>query len=393
MSTNQHSAQQNQQINLLNVALRMLFHSRKKLIGMMVGATFSAFILMQQPGIYRGVIDRLVAQVQSMHEVDLWVMDKDAAAFEHPALFTASDLYRVRSVPGVEWAVQLYRFWFQLKHLKTNQNRTWELVGVDPSLLVGLPKELIAGKREHIHLANSIIIDGYSMKQLETDDQNTVQLGDNLLEGHHTWRVMGVTKPLRTYMTQPKLYMASNHIPGLAGRPSFILVKVKPNYAVDDVARKIHDLTHFDALTPLQFEQRTKVYFRKKTPIVINFVSVAILGFIIGLIVMWQIFSNFILTHLHQFGMLKMLGVSNQLLRRMVLFQASIIGWGGYVMGLLLTVVFGMIFYDTIVAFHLTWGIALLGALGSAVIIVLSSYFSILKVIRLDTVELCRDLN
>ena len=52
-----------------------------------------------------------------------------------------------------------------------------------------------------------------------------------------------------------------------------------------------------------------------------------------------------------------------------------------------------VIFHDTNIAFHLTWNIALLGALGTAVIIGLSSYFSTLKVLRLDTVDLCRDLN
>ena len=117
------------------------------------------------------------------------------------------------------------------------------------------------------------------------------------------------------------------------------------------------------------------------------------MGFIIGLIIMWQIFNNFILTHLHQFGMLKMLGVSNRALRNMVLFQAFITGGIGYLMGLILALLFGLIVHDTQIAFHLTWKIALLGALGTAVIIVLSSCFSIIKVFRMDTVDLCRDLN
>ena len=108
---------------------------------------------------------------------------------------------------------------------------------------------------------------------------------------------------------------------------------------------------------------------------------------------MWQIFNNFILTHIHQFGMLKMLGVSGSSLIKMVLFQASIIGGLGYMIGLGLTATFGVIFQDTTVAFHLTWQTILLGILGSSVIIVFSSYFGILRVLRLDTVELCRDTN
>ena len=138
---------------------------------------------------------------------------------------------------------------------------------------------------------------------------------------------------------------------------------------------------------------RANDYFRKKTPIVIAFVSIAIIGFIIGLVMMWQIFSNFVLTHIHQLGMLKMLGVSSSSLIKMVLFQATVTGGLGYIIGLLLTSSFGFIFHDTTVAFHLTWQIILLGALGSAVIVVFSSYFGISRVLRLDTVELCRDSN
>lgn len=371
----------------------MLVNSKKKFIGMVIGATFSAFILMQQPGIYKGVTDRLVSQVLSIEEADLWVMDPESFAFDHPMLLSPSDLYRVRSVPGVLWAGQLYRFWYQMKHIKTDQTRVWEMVGVDPETLMGLPKRMIAGARETIHHANSIIIDGYSLKQLETRAEGTLNIGDEMTEGRNTWVISGISKPLRTYMYQPKAYIASNHIPNVLNTPSFILVKIKPGYDIHKVAQEIHKITHLDALTPNQFADRAKDFFRKKTPIVINFISVAILGFIIGLIIMWQIFSNFILTHSHQFGMLKMLGISNGFLIKIVLFQASIIGWGGYLLGLFLTIIFGMLFYDTIVAFHLTLGIALLGALGSAIIIILASYFSILKVIQLDTVELCRDLN
>lgn len=68
--------------------------------------------------------------------------------------------------------------------------------------------------------------------------------------------------------------------------------------------------------------------------------------------------------------MLKMLGVSSSSLTHMVLFQASITGGLGYILGLALTALFGFIFHDSTVAFHLTWQIILLGALGSTIVIV-----------------------
>lgn len=383
----------NQLLSLLMVALKMLINSKKKFIGMVIGATFSAFIIMQQPSIYQGVTDRTVTQIRSITEADLWVMDKKSDTFEDPTHFTSMDIYRIRSIPGVASAVHVYRTWYQLKHLETNKTMDCELIGVDPKTLLGLPKTMIAGSRESIHHSNSIIIDGYSLKQFETKSKKTIHIGDKMVAGAHTWIVTGITKPLRTYSYHPKVYMASNHIPAVTQRQSFILVKIKPSANVHQIANEIHRITHYDALTTEQFAARSNKFFREKTPIVIGFILTAIVGFSIGLIMIWQIFSNFVLTHLHQFGMLKMLGVSNALLIKMVLFQAAITGGIGYIVGLILTILFGIVTNDTVIAFHITWQIILLGALGATLTVVFSSYFCILKVIRLDTVDLCRDLN
>lgn len=392
-STQGYSRNQIKHLNLLLIALKMLINSRKKFIGMVIGATFSAFILMQQPGIYKGVTDRLVAQIRAIQEVDLWVMDKKSSTFDQPTRFNAMDIYRIRSIANVLWATQIYRMWYPLKHLKTEKTMGWELIGVDPSTLIGLPKTMLAGDRSAIYHSNAVIIDGYSLKQYETATKKTIQLGDKMEGNHITWVVSGISKPLRTYSYEPKIYIASNHIPNVKDYSSFILVRVKNKKYIPQVAKEIQNITPYDALTPQEFANRAMHFFSNHTPIIINFISVAVLGFIIGLIMMWQIFSNFILTHLHQFGMLKMLGVPNSLLTKMVISQAAITGGAGYILGLLGTLIFGLIFYDTIIAFHLTWNIVLLGALGTIINIILSSYFGIRRVLRLDTVDLCRDLN
>ncbi|KTD12106.1 FtsX-like permease family protein [Legionella gratiana] len=380
-------------INLFSVALKMLVNSKRKFIGMVIGATFSSFIIMQQPGIYQGVTDRIVAPIRAITGIDLWVMGDTSFSFSDSLYFRPIDIYRIRSIPGVLWAKQLYRTWYTMIHTGTGKISNWELIGVDPDSLLGLPETMIAGARSTIHKTNSIIIDGYALKQFETPDGRTIQPGEKMIEGQNKFIVTAITKPLRTYMYEPKAYMTSNHIPDISHRNSFILVKVKPSYNVQQVAYEIRKTTGFLPLTPDQFVDRANQFFREKTPIVIAFIAVAIVGFIIGLVMMWQIFTNFVLTHLHQFGMLKMLGVSSSSLIKMVLFQAAITGGLGYILGLSLTILFGLIFHDTTVAFHLTHQIILLGALGSTIVIVFSSYFAILKVLRLDSVELCRDSN
>lgn len=381
------------QKNLFFVAWKMLFNSKKRFIGMIIGATFSSFIIMQQPSVYQGVTDRLVAPIRAITQADLWVMSKNSFAFDQPTQFKATDVYRVRSISGVDSAFELYRTWYPMKHLRAKKKQNWELIGVDPYSLIGLPEHMMAGERSSIYHANSIIIDGYTLKQLETEKKETIKLGDRLIEHGTTWTVSAITKPLRTYMTEPKAYIINTHLPDILHTPSFILVKIKPNTNAESIAQEIKKRTHFLALTPEQFVARSNQYFREQTPIVMGFISIATIGFSIGLIIMWQIFSNFVISHLHQFGMLKMLGTCNTSLMYMVLCQTLITGGLGYIGGLCLTGLFGLIFYDTIIAFHLTWQIILFGLAGTVFVVLFASYFGILKVIRMDSIELCRDAN
>lgn len=379
--------------NLLLIAVKILVHSKKKLVGMLIGSTLSAFIVMQEPATYQGVCDRLVAQIHAITEVDLWVMGRESWDFTDPTYFNPLDIYRIREIPGVSSTRKIHRGWYSLIHARTNKIMNWEIIGIDPDSLIGLPSNLLEGTRQSIYQPNAIIIDGYALKQMETENHDTIHLGDTLLDANRKLIVTAITKPLRSYATHPKAYMTTDHMRNISGQPYFILVKLMPGANHKLIAANIERLTGYYALTSAEFTQRALKYFREKTPIIIIFTSVAVLGFSIGLAIMWQIFSNFILTHLHQFGMLKMLGVSNRLLVLMVLFQATIIGFVGFILGFILAVVFGMAVYDTNVAYHLTTGIVLLAALGTMLMIAISTYFSTMKIIRLDTVDLCRDLN
>lgn len=375
------------------IAIKLLLGSRKKFMGMLIGATFSAFIIMQQPSVYQGVTDRLVAQIQAIAPVDLWIMSQQSFTFDHPTSFNAMDLYRIRSLPGVQSATPLYRTWEKLTHLKTQKKLNWEIIGVDPQTLIGLPKTLLKGKRSNILQPNAIFIDGYSLKLLEHDMKTAIQLGDRFTIGRQTWKIAGITTPLRTYSDEPVLYVANNHLPNREQTPLFILVTLQPSAHLETVVKAIQESTGHLALTPQQFMKRSNTYFKEKTPIIMGFVSISIIGFTIGLIMMWQLFHNFILSHLPQFGMLKMLGVSNASLMGMVLCQAGITGGIGYVSGLLLTLLFGLLTQHTVIAFHFTAQIALWGALGILFVILFSSYFCISTILRFDTIELFREPN
>ena len=205
----------------------MLMYNRKKFISMIIGTTFAAFIIMQQPAIYQGVIDQLTKQILSINEPDLWVMTTNAEDFTDPPHVNMIDSYRIKSVPGVVWVRKLYRGWYTFYHPATGNTRDWQLIAVDPETLLGLPKEMLMGNSNQIRKTNAIIIDADSLKQLETNDHKTIALGDTLMTDTKPWHVVGITKALRTFSAAPKAYITSNHLPNAMAWASFLLVKVR----------------------------------------------------------------------------------------------------------------------------------------------------------------------
>src|SRR3989442_8726490 len=68
------------------------------------------------------------------------------------------DLYRVRSVPGVEWAVQLYKGLGRAK-APDGKFRNVILLGVDHATLVGAPRKMLVGSIYDLGQPDAAIID------------------------------------------------------------------------------------------------------------------------------------------------------------------------------------------------------------------------------------------
>ncbi len=269
------------ELNLLLIALKMLIHNTRKFMGMIVGTTFAAFIIMQQPAIYQGVVDQLTKHIVSVNEPDLWVMTNAAEDFTDPPHVSAVDAYRIKSIPNVLWVKKLYRGWYSFYHEPTKSLRDWQLLAVDPATLLGLPKKMLAGDRNMIKESGAIIIDGYALKQLETKYHKTISLGDTLYADKRAWHVVGISQPLRTLSAAPKAYITSNHLPHASSWGSFLLVKVKNKEMIPTVATNIHTITGYIALTQTEFIQRSIQFWRHKTPILPYFIFIAALDLLL----------------------------------------------------------------------------------------------------------------
>jgi len=90
-------------------------------------------------------------------------------------------------------------------------------------------------------------------------------------------------------------------------------------------------------LTPEEFTAREVDYWNNTTPIGYVFTFGVIMGFVVGMIIVYQILYSDVQDHLQEYATLKAMGYSNNYLGTVVLQEASILAILGFVPGSILT--------------------------------------------------------
>lgn len=377
-----------------HIALKMLMGDKGKYLGIVMGLTFASLIMTQQPAIFLGLMTRTFSFISDVGLPDIWVMDPKVQFVDDIKPMQDTELYRVRGISGVEWAMPMYKGLLKAR-LTDGTFQTCIVVGLDDATLIGGPPVMVKGNIEDLRRSDSIIVDIDGAldklgKPSPTPGNKPIplEIGDSLELNDHRAIVVGIAKVSRTFQAQPVIYTtyarAKNYAPRERKLLSFVLVKAKKGQDLSELTRRIKESTGLSAYTRSEFMDLTYKYFMKNTGIPINFGISVLLGFIVGAAIAGQTFYNFTLDNLRQFGVLKAMGTSNWVLLRMILLQAVLVGSIGYGMGVGLTALFGYSMRNTILAFRFPWQLLIFSGAGVSLICIFAALISIFKVIRLE---------
>ncbi len=376
------------------IALQMLMGDRGKYLGIVMGLTFASLIMTQQPAIFVGLMMRSYSFVSDLGLPDIWVMDPMVQFVDDIKPLQDTQLYRVRGVPGVGWAVPLYKGLLKAR-LADGTFQTCNVVGLDDATLVGGPPAMVEGKLSDLRRADGVIVDLDGAREKLAKPAPTaggrpvpLQVGDLLELNDRRAVVVGISRNTRTFQSQPVLYTTYSRAMRFAPRErkllSFVLVKAQPGQDAQALTRRIQQATGLAAYTRDEFKLLTVSYFLKNTGIPINFGMSVLLGFIVGAAIAGQTFYSFTQENLRQFGVLKAMGTSNWTLLRMILLQSVLVGVIGYGLGVGLTSLFGFAMRNTVLAFKFPWQLLVFSGLGVTVICTFAALISIRKVIQLE---------
>lgn len=376
------------------IALKMLMGDRGKYLGIIMGLTFASLIMTQQPAIFTGLMARTFSFISDVGLPDIWVMDPKVQFIDDIKPLQDTELYRVRGVTGIDWAMPLYKGLIKAR-LYDGTFQTCNVVGLDDATLIGGPPIMLKGSIEDLRRSDGVIvdIDGATEKLgkkpvIPGGKPIPLDVGDTLELNDRRAVVVGIAQNTRTFQSQPVVYTSYSRAILYAPRErkllSFVLVKAKPGEDIHKLTQRIRQATGLAAYTQDEFKDLTVNYFLKNTGIPINFGISVLLGFIVGAAIAGQTFYSFTLENLRQFGVLKAMGTSNWVLLRMILLQAVLVGCIGYGLGVGLTALFGYAMRNTILAFKFPWQLLIFSATGVTLICIFAALISIRKVINLE---------
>ncbi len=375
------------------VALRMLTADRAKYLGLIFAVAFSTFLLQNQTSIFAGIMARTGSQIADVVDAEVWVMDPATKYFEETKALKDTDLLRVRGVPGVDYAVRLFKGQPVARTPAGNFSAAIVL-GIDDATLVGAPRKMLLGTWERLREPNSIVIDQAGYLLLFPDEP--LQLDRPVEMNDHLVRIVGITDVGAPFASFPIIHARYTEAVNFLGRErsqmAYVLARPVAGVTPEELTHRIQDATGLKARTTSEFRWDCVNYYLQHTGIPVNFGITIGIALVIGLVVSGQTFYLFTIENLKQFGALKAIGVTNRRLVGMILLQALTAGFVGYALGTGLAATFFEVFSLKIA----TRGIVLLwqSAVGVAVlmflVVIAASLLSIRKVLVLEPATVFR---
>lgn len=326
------------------IAYRNLFHDRMSLVVTLVGIVFSVVLVAIQCGLFLGSESK-IATVLDRAKADLWIVPIGTKSFDDPTLMTGREKYVALSTPGVE-SVEDMLVNFSSWRKPEGGRKAFVLVGLDWKNGGTLPWNLAEGTVADLEVPGGVAVDRSYFKDLGIDKQG---VGANAEVNGQRVHVTAATENIRSFTTLPYIFTPITRARELTGagaeQSTYELVKLAPGADLDTVRAALADrLPDTEILTHDEFRKRSLNYWMFNTGAGAALIMGAVLGIIVGVVIVAQTLYASTKDHLNEFATLRALGASASYIHTVILIQALLSAVLGYLVGisLALFVIYGL---------------------------------------------------
>jgi putative ABC transport system permease protein len=318
------------------LAQRNLFHDKVRLAVTLTGIVFSVVLIVVQLGLFLG-FTTATSNLIDHSGADLWITSKNVPYVEQGVAFSERKLNQVRAVPGVAGAQKLITRWTQWKRHDGGQESV-QIVGINVDDTMERPWNLVQGSVEDLKSPDAVILDELYKQKL-----GVTGIGEVFEIGGYRARVVGFTRGIRSFTTSPYVFTTFKNAQDYANlredQTMFILVKVAPGANLEQVRRDLlANVKDVEVFKTSEFSRMTTFYWMFTTGAGVAVLIAAVLGLVVGFVVVAQTIYATTVDHIREYGTLKAMGAPNSYVYKVIMKQAAIAAVLGYGLGMIVSV-------------------------------------------------------
>lgn len=390
---------------MVSIARKNLFQDLPRFIVAQAGIVFAVGLVSIQTGLLNGFTRSSSLLIQN-GKADLWVASKDIRHLDFTLPIPYKLLKQAQAVEGVDRVEALvtqgsvWRYGRDGSYT-SNLITPIRIVGFDPEGELFRPKRIPEGNLKDLNQPYATFVDRIDLKSL--DIRGVGNTGDI---GAYRSKVVGLTQGTRSIVSSPFVFTSLSNAtafltsqivtpeqkppkpPALndESRISFLLIRAKPGTDINDLKLQLEfELPDTRALTQAELTQMTQTYWQKSTGVGFILGLGAVVGMVVGTVVVGQILYASVTDHLKEFGTLKAMGSSDWYIYRIILEQALWMAVLGYFPGIGIVLAVGSWTQQVQAVQILIGPLTASGVLGLTVLMCCgAAIFAIQKVTRLD---------
>lgn len=389
---------------MLHIALQMLMGDRAKYTGLLLGISFTAFLVTFAASYFTGFMTRGFALITENPATDVWVMDPAVESVERTINMPDSILYRVRDVDGVRYAEPLAMGTVDAR-FPNGRFQSFQVFGVDDATLTGAPRLKNGQAPTVMHAPDAVIVDdGGTSGKLDTPalkaDQwphdgphlnvptRELMTGDELLVDDKRIKIAGRSETVPRFPPRPLLYTSYSNavriLPAQRHRLTFVLANTQPGVTPLELAQRIQQQTGMRARTSQDFKADTVRWYLVNSEDVGDMAAMLTLAMSVGFSVTGVMLYMFTYENLKQYAVLKAMGATPRLLLTMVFVQAGLCALLGTGIGLGLCALLGEAVSAAGYPFRMMWFTPLFGVIGVLIVSLTAALISVRPVLKLQ---------
>lgn len=371
----------------MHFAWSNLSYDRLRFSVTVAGVAFSIFLMVFQGSLLMGFVKSSSRMVDSS-DGEIWVSAVGIPCFECATPIAGRLKAIAMGEPGVV-AVQKIAAGAAIWQKPSGRRQIVYIIGSEPGVGSQFPINYLPHSTSVVE-QDAVLVDRSNATLLEADEIGTEGEINNLRA-----RISNIVNDFGSFVGYPYLftdYSDAIHYLGMTSEEAqFLVIHVSPRYPIDQVRNSLQArLQGVHVWTREGFSHRSQVYWIVQTGAGGALLTAALLGFVVGLLIVSQTIYATTMENLDEFATMKALGAPKHYLQILVLTQGLISGLFGAAIGLGLTFPAVSLSRKSIPWIYLPWWLPLSMIGVSLIMCAMASLGSIRKAVMVEPARVFR---